>query len=804
MDKRSPAEAPLPFCIGVSLISCGVLLLEIALTRLFSFTIWHHFAYVTISVALLGFGAAGSVLAAFPRLLAARPARFLVASAGCAAFSLVASLTLLSKLPLDPLRILTDRGEFLVLLIYYLAVTVPFFCAGLCISAALTIAARHVSRVYFWDLAGAGTGCALAVPAIWWFGTPAAALASGVFFAAAAVLFAGRAAARAAVLPAVLCALALLIGPRLEFWPNSGKYLAKFLGAPGTEHLFYRWTPINRVDFVSLSNPAGSYATEGISASYRGPKPLFGMVSHDGEGCAVMYRFSGDLSEMRMFREHVVTAPYVLLERPRVLVIGLGGGADILNGLVNGAGSIVGVEINPVTVEIGKGMLADFNGGIFNRPDVRVVAAEGRNYLRSHSDRYDLIEINSVDTFAALSTGAYVLSESYLYTAEAMRDYLDHLEPGGIFAMATWDSSEIREIPRHNTRIVSAAREALLARGVTRPQAHVAVVASVGRHTFAHALVKNEPFTAEEIAKLESFADRFGFEIWQRPDRPIDGRPASTIMWGPESSRERLYRDSPFRLRATWDESPFFFNFAKWRTLVQNLASRRTATVETGQKVLLLMLVQAVLFSLVLIVGPIMRLRPALASASSTFSYMGYFFAVGLGFILLEISFIQRFSLFLGYPTYSLTVTLFSLLVFTGIGSYLSGGAKDPVRAARRLALGVGAVALGYLWLLPSLFNAFLGAPLAGRIGMTISLIAPLGLMLGGFFPHGIRLVRDLHPALVPWAWAANGCATVVGTIVAVIVAITWSFKAVTIAAALTYGLGALALACAGGRVPSE
>jgi len=683
---------------------------------------------------------------------------------------------------------------------------VPFFCAGLCISGALTVAARHVGRVYFWDLVGAGAGCALAVPAIWWLGTPAAVLTSGVFFAGAAVLLAGRAAqaaARAAALPAVLCALALWIGPRLEFLPNSGKYLAKFLGAPGTEHLFYRWTPINRVDFVSLSNPAGSYATEGISASYRGPKPLFGMVSHDGEGCAVMYRFSGDLSEMRMFREHVVGAPYVLLERPHVLVIGLGGGADILNGLVNGARSIVGVEINPVTVEIGKGMLADFNGGIFNRPDVRVVAAEGRNYLRSHSERYDLIEINSVDTFAALSTGAYVLSESYLYTAEAIREYLDHLKPGGIFAMATWDSSEIREIPRHNTRILSAAREALLARGVSRPQAHVAVVASVGRHTFAHALIKNEPFTAEEIAKLESFASQFGFEIWQRPDRPIDGRPASRIMWGPQESRERLYRESPFRLRATWDESPFFFNFAKWRSLVENLFSGRTAAVETGQKVLLLMLVQAVLLSLALVVGPVMRLRRALAASCPTLSCLGYFLAIGLGFILLEISFIQRFSLFLGYPTYSLTVTLFSLLVFTGIGSYLSGGAKNPVRAVRRLAFGVAAAALGYLWLLPSLFDAFLGAPLPGRIAVAILLIAPLGLMLGAFFPHGIRLVRALHPALVPWAWAANGCATVVGTIVAIIVAITWSFKVVTIAAALTYGLGALALAYAGGRARS-
>jgi hypothetical protein len=796
MEKTGHAEVPVPLYAALLLTSLGVLLLEITLTRIFSFTIWYHFAYLTISIALLGFGASGSVLAAFPRLLNDGGRRFLVACAALASLSVVATLLVVAAVPLDPMKVLQERSQLSILFIYYLAVTLPFFFAGLCVSGTLTIASHAVSRLYFYDLLGAGLGCLVSVVAIWVVGTPSATLISVLCFAGAAVCFATRinrtATAMAAVLLVILALLAPTIGTHLTFQPNGSKFLAQFMASAGARHVFSRWTPINRVDFVELANPDGSYVRDGISPSYGGPKPRFGMVSYDGDSCAVMYNWSdGDLSEMRLFREHILRAPYVLLHEPRALVIGVGGGADILNGLVNGVKSVVGVEINPVTVEIGSTLLKDWNGGIFTRDNVRMVAAEGRNYLRSHPDKYDLIEINGVDTLSALSTGAYVLSESYLYTADAVSDYLAHLAPNGIFAMAMGDLHLGSEIPRHSLRLASVVRRALHERGVTAPGRHVIIVASPQLLGLTHTLVKNEPFTPEEVAAIDEYAQRLGFVIWQRPDRRLDTDHA-TVLWGSEPERDAFYGSSFLSLRATTDEAPFFFSFYKWRSLLKHASFDPRRTLATGQVVLLIMLGQAILFSALLIVGPLLRLQRGLTGVTRIGGYLAYFVAIGLGFILLEISFIQRFTLFLGYPTYSLTVILFSLLIFTGIGSYRTERVVDRPREIRRMSVLLTVVVILYLLFLPAVLRLFLGTALPIRIAVTIVLMLPLGILMGAFFPNGVRIVRELHASFVPWGWAANGCASVVGTVLAVIMAITWSFQVVTVVA-LAFYIGGVA-----------
>lgn len=776
--------------VAIFLMAFGVLLFEITLTRIFSFTIWYHFAYLTISVALLGFGAAGSVLAGFPRLLERFGLHLLAAAAALAAVAAMAALWVIAVVPLDPMRILGERAQLSALFLYYVAVTIPFFFAGICISGGITVASRAVSRLYFADLVGAGLGGAVSVAAIWMLGTPGAALVPAFCFVGAALAFAWgltRAERFATGIVLVgLVALSQVVLARLDFQPNGSKFLAMFLATQGTEHVFSRWTPINRVDFVKLANPEGSYVKDGVSPNFDGHKPHFGMVSYDGDSCAVMYQWSGDPAELEVFRQHILRAPYVLLDAPHTLIIGVGGGADILNGIVNGAKSIVGVEINPVTVDIGKGVLAEYNGGIFNRENVRMVAAEGRNFLRSRDDSYDLIEINGVDTLSALSSGAYVLSESYLYTADAVEDYLGHLRPGGVFAMAMGDLHMGPEIPRHSVRLASVVRKALEDRGVAEPQRHVIVVASPQIVALTHTLVKNEPFTAEEVTAIERYVEDQGFWIWQRPDRPLETE-HSTVFWGPEERRSAFYDDSYLSLEATTDESPFFFNFYKWGALFRHASFDPRRTLATGQIVLLLMLAQAVLFSAALILGPLLRLRSGLAGVPRVAGYLAYFIGLGLGFILVEISFIQRFALFLGYPTYSLTVILFSLLVFTGIGSYLTENVEDRPRAVRRLMVVLAVVVVAYLLFLPGVLRLFMGNPLWVRVAVTVALMVPLGLLMGSFFPHGVRIVRELHPALVPWGWAANGCASVVGTVLAVVLAITWSFRTVTVVALVCY-----------------
>ncbi len=538
-------------------------------------------------------------------------------------------------------------------------------------------------------------------------------------------------------------------------------------------------------------NARTGYRDWGSSKRYDGPGSHFMMIGYDGDSCASMYRFGGDKKELEWFHHHVFKAPYLLRERPEVLIIGVGGGTDILNAIANDASRIVGVELNPVTVWLGKGPYAEYSGGIFNRPEVTMVAAEGRNYLRSHPGSYDIVEINSVDTLSALSSGAYVLSESYLYTADAVVDYLAHLKPGGVFAMAMGDFNVPGHQARHTLRLLANARRALHERGVASPERHVAVIASLEGVAMAHTLVKNEPFTAEEISRLDAFVAREDFAYWQRPDRRIE-HDAATVLWADDTEREAFYQSADLNLRATTDESPFFFNFYKWRSLARRAGELDSArTFATGQIVLVIMLVQSIVFATLLVLAPLVRLRRGLAGVPRRAGYVLYFVALGLGFIFLEISFIQRFVLYLGYPTYALSVVLFSLLSFTGIGSYCAGRIRPPYERVLPALLAVlAALTVAYLVGLQLIFDATLGLALPMRIVIAVALLAPLGITLGMFFPLGVTMVAEVNRQFVPWAWGINGCATVVGTILAVIVAITWDFRGVSLLALAIYGAG--------------
>ncbi len=794
-----PSPPPKRLYAGIAASAAAVLLLEIGLTRLFSYTIWYHFAYLTISVALLGFGASGAVLAAWPRLRE-RPG-FVSLLAIVAEIGVALCLLVIDHVALDPLAIASDPLQFARLMLYYAAVALPFFAGGFLVAVPLMAHPGSVSRLYFWDLIGAGLACGSVVPLIWWLGTPIATALSTVGFALAAILYAEPSRRLGhGVLALSAAALALWVAASGVFVAAPTKFVSQFLANPSAQLAFHRWTPINRIDVVRFE-PAltvGSYIGWGISPRYTGTAPGYWMIGNDGDSCAVMYGWDGKPASLDFLGHHVLTAPYLLLDRPAVAAIGLGGGADVLNALRAGASSIVGIEINPMTVKAGRELFREWNGDILNRPGVEAVVAEGRSFLRSRDTRYDLIEINSVDTLSALSTGAYVLSESFLYTSDAVADYLAHLRPNGIFAMAVGDLNSEDQPPRHTLRLASIVRRALEQRGVKDPARHVIVIASPGGLPLTHTLVKNEPFTAEEVAKVEAFATQEGFELWQRPDRPV-GHLVSKILAWPRGQLEAFYENSALKLGPTTDDSPFFFNFYKWRTLAKPSTYSQLGydrTLATGQIVLVIMLAQAIVMSALLILLPLRRVpRATGGTLIQRTGLLLYFAALGTGFILLEISLIQRFVLFLGYPTYSLTVVMLSLLVSTGVGSLLTERVTSQFERGLPLRLlGVAAIAGVLVYGAPFVFAQLLGAPLALRIAVSIGLLAPLGLLLGGFFPLGIRIAERANPRLVPWAWAVNGCATVIGTLVAVIAGMSSSFTIVTLIALCAYAVGVFAL----------
>jgi len=420
--------------------------------------------------------------------------------------------------------------------------------------------------------------------------------------------------------------------------------------------------------------------------------------------------------------------------------------------------------------------------------------------LRRSSERYDLIELTGVDTLAALSTGAYVLSESYLYTVEAMQEFLDHLTPSGFVSVNFADfAGGAAGFPRQTLRELSLFVEALHQRGIEDPESRIAVLASTEGIPEVALLLKNEPFTREESLKLDEFAKQLGFNVWARPGEHLPTLHSRFLNFTPYE-RQQFLAQAPLRLTPTTDDNPFFFSFYHWRSIGQNLDQVDLGhSLATGQIVLGLILLFSIVLSMLLILLPLFVFRRRGLETRGRWGFVAYFVALGLGFMLLEISFVQRFVLFLGYPTYSLTVVLFSLLTFSGVGSFLTG--RMRARPDRRLPFFFAALALVtvlYLLGLPRLFAAFLGSSVAVRVAVASVALLPLGLVLGMFFPSGIQLVRLANEEFVPWAWGINGCASVVGAVLSVVLAMAIGFRTVTVLALATYAVGMLGLQTSG------
>jgi hypothetical protein len=800
----------------VFLISASVLMLQIALTRVFSFTLWYHFAYVTISVALLGYGASGAMLAVFPGLAGRDPAQRLARYASACGLAVIVAYLAFAKLPFYPFELRKEPGtQVPLMLVYYAAITAPFFLAGLCMSVALSTFSRQVSRVYFFDLAGAGLGCLLVVFVMSAVSPPGAVVVAAIGLAAAGVLFAaprgGRRLLEAALGTLLVAGLGTAAFQSLTILPSPEKFLHNFLkdSTPAAD-AGYIWSGVFRTDHFRFANEeetrAASYATWGSSEKWkplaptRAPRIRF--ITHDGDAGAVVYNFDGDLSKLEMFDHSILRTPYLLLDRPTVLVIGVGGGTDIVNAIKNQAQHVTGVELDPHTIDLVATTHADFAGHIYDRPDVTMIIGEGRSTVRHSGKQYDLIQLSGVDTLAALSTGAYVLAENYLYTVEATGEFLDHVTPDGMLSMVFADYSPAVGFPRHSMRQLSLYAEALRRRGIDDPAAHIAILASAEGAPQVSMLVRPRPFTSEEVQTLAAFAAEKGFHAWALPGVPTRSRHA-TFLRTPLEDREALLASYPLIMTPTTDDNPFFFNFYRWRNLLDNLDEVDVGhTLATGQIILALILLFSVLLSVGLILVPLFVFQRKGLPTRGRWGLVVFFAGIGLAFIFVEISFVQRFVLFLGYPTYSLTVVLASLLTSSGVGSYLTGRTKvAPERRLLPILVAVAVISVAYLLVLPALFQAFLGSSLPVRIAIASGALLPLGLVMGMFFPTGIQIVRRTHESFVPWAWGINGCASVVGTVLSVVLAMGFGFRAVTLLALGIYALAVLGLRASASRL---
>jgi spermidine synthase len=816
--------------IAVALVSAAALAYEVLLTRLFSIIQWHHFAYMVISTALLGYGASGTFLALTQERLRSRFNAIFGFSAGLFGLSAMASFALAERLPFNALAVIWEPRQLLFLPVLYGLFAVPFFCAAICIGLALACFPERIARVYRYDMVGAGLG-AVGVVAVLVALFPDTALklvsALGLVAAMLVSLHEGTRAANWRAAAYALATIAVIVATPASWTallPSEYKGLSQARRVHGTAVLSDHSSPLGLLTVVSSPNVPLRHVP-GLSLNNTvEPPPQLG-VFIDGDGLSVITAFEGRPERLAYLDYTSAALPYHLVDRPEVLILGAGGGADVLLALYHRAARIDAVELNPQLVRLVKETYADFAGRIYDRPEVRVHVAEARGFVAGSGTRYDLIQIPLLDSFAAAAAGTLSLSESYVYTKEAFEQYFRHLRPGGYLAITRW----LKLPPRDSFKLFVTAADALERGGIGDPRQQLALIRSLNTTTL---LVKNGPLEEDDVRTIQRFAEERSFDLAFHPglqrdeanrynvlDEPYFFDGAAALV-GPE--RREFLRQYKFDVAPATDDRPFFFDFFRWRALPELLDRRAlggAALLDWGYLILVATLAQAIVLSLVLILVPMWfrRGRPWAATAPAGRVAL-YFLAIGLAFLFIEIASIQRFILFLSHPLYAIAVVLCAFLVFAGIGSGLAPRLDAWLAARRKANVGVGArsrrlrlplpipgaltvvvtaiagTALLHLLLLPPLFRWLAPVPEAIKIVVALLLIAPLAVWMGMPFPLGLARLAAQAPALVPWAWSINGCASVISAVAATLLAMNIGFSGVIIAAIGLYMLAGAVL----------
>src|SRR5437762_2028994 len=729
---------PLSRYVCIGLVSAAALLFQVAQTRLFSASYGYHLTYLVISVSLLGVGSGATLSGIFD----SRPRRPGVATlALAAAASAVAALLLETHI---------DPGVALAaaILIAYVAGALPFVFASWIVVRSLREDPRRAGRLYSADLAGAAAGSLLAFAGLPLLGGPGLYGVSASLSALAALAVAGlRMRTIAGVVAASAMTVALTLAGDAIAPPQSGPAKRPVYGENIT-HLATRWDPHARVDVLYYDGlAAGEMYRNLIDPAYAASRPDADFMLLDQSAATQILEGSGDMS---VLRASIIAAPYELLTRPHVLIIGPGGGIDIQNALIHDASRVDAVEVNRGVSALMRGPLAAYSGHVYTGDRVSVVDDEARSYIRRSSDRYDLILMTVVDSYAALASGAYALSESYLYTAEAFDDYLGHIADHGVLAVGRF----YRDPPIEMLHTAALGVAALRERGVADPLAPLAVLRYLD---FGLLIVRGAVFDASSATAIRRFAADHHF----------------TVAFDP------LDRTGPFAeglagtpVPAT-DDRPFFF-------------ANPGTNVPIAYLILFGALIPAVVLSWGLLLLPLRKVMgAALASAVGRRTTVQAL-AVGFGFIAAEIVLLQRLTLYLGQPALALAVGLAALLVGAAGGSAASTRGRVPVARAALASAIVVAVAL---LVFDRIAAATLAWPLLAR-GATASLVSiAIGLPLGSVFPSVIASAGAHDDGLVAWAWAVNGAASVIGSILAVVAALTIGFTVVGFLAAACYFL---------------
>lgn len=775
--------------LGMAVLSAATLLLQVALTRMFSVAQFYHFAFLVVSLALLGFGASGSLLVLSPHL---RQEKHRAWYAIGFSVSVVLAYLFVNHFSFDSYSIAWDSSQLYLLIANLLALTVPFVLAGALIGALLIQAAQYAGRTYAANLFGSALGAMLAPLLIGWFGSERVILLCTALGMVAGVLLVGRndRFAKLFVTTGMVMSLAILIifPSVFEVQPSPYKSLSQFRLNPDAQITATYQNAYSQLDIVESST---IHSAQGLSLTYFGDlPPQVGLLLDGGDLQPVA---NAAQTESGLLKSLPVAVAYAVQEEPNTLLLGSGGGMEALAALANGAQQVTVVEPNAL---VHNALIHDLRewAGLADNPNVKLIHDEIRTYIGRADERYDLVELVLVDNYRPISSGAFTLTENYNLTVQAFEGYLSLLQQNGVLVVNRW----LQTPPSECLRTLGLIIEALQ---VAEPLQHIVAFRSFQHVTF---IVKPTPFTNEETDKLLAAINDLRYDLvmaskmpeaminrYARLEKDVYHESFLELIRLP--NRATFYTNYDFEITPPTDDKPFFFHFFRWEqtpAVIENLGRRWQPFGGSGYFVLLALLVFALIAALVFVIAPIAlkrRFRSALvgSGANKAVRALVYFVLIGLAFLLVEVSLIQQYMLLLGQPTLAIAAVIGALLLFSGIGSAVSTRIPWPYAM---LALVVLLVL--YPLIVDVVTPLLLPLNLTIRLLVTALLIAPVGFLMGMPFPRGIMALQR-ESELIPWAWAANGSASVVSAILTATLSLSLGFTTVLFIGGALYLLAA-------------
>jgi predicted membrane-bound spermidine synthase len=788
--------------LGLGLATAATLILEIVLTRIFSVILWYHYGFLAISLALLGLGLAGIVVYLYPERFPRERAAASTAVAGL----LFAASTLAALLAF---HWIVSVGEHWPLgtgyrTLTFLVVLVPLFFAGLCVAIPISRYTERIGVLYAADLVGAAIGAVAVIPLLALLGGHPSVIACAGLACLSALCFSIAAGARPtlrlAAVGILICAAALPLALSTDFFRI--RYTKMPLSDPP---LADRWNSFSRV--AVYRHRVGRFGWNlGKGAPWRGAGYV--MIRIDGGAATPMLSFKGNLEALDYLRFDITALGYQLRSPQSALIIGSGGGRDIITAKLLGVERIQAVEVNPLVVDFVRKDFREYSGSPYDLEGVSFAVEDGRSFAARSRESFDMVQLSAVDTWAALAAGALSLVENSLYTVEAFQDYHDRLSEDGLVSITRQWTSGFQVVALRTVDIVRAAWES---RGHEHPDQHIVIVAPGSeKWKWGTMLVSRRPFRIEEVQKIARLARQLGFKILYEPNGRWNPQ-GFTNLFGPD--RESFLAHHAYNVAATRDDRPFFFFFDRpfrfGTGITEELTRRGTGSLPEAQGLMktprILLQAFALVAGLVALLAfgiPVLLGRLRLGDARASRVGLLYFAGIGLGFILVEVALIQRYTLLLGQPLYAFSGILGCILVFSGLGSLMTHSIREE-RLARAATLALAALMLGvvaHAFLMPPLLRGAMRFELGLRFAYTIATVAPLGFVMGMPLPLGMRLMERASPKGLAWAWGVNGSLSVMGTVLAMTTSVYVGITSTMLTGALAYLLAVPVFA----RAPSR